>query len=488
MTRRWTTVLAVGATASASLVVALHGCSREDSVEHTTSPLPDAGDVRPETAGDASVYPDRYDAAPDTDADAGDAGCQPYFVPNDVPDGWEEYTDWSCNCRFYVPGSSEVMPPAIEWEPCPEPAPQQVDCRQMRPFWAQQTSSVVGPYPQFNDHADLGPMLMFMRTNFLPEVAAPKGLMTVVAQVDGKAVNGFFQRHGVNDGCDTTIKSLNDGVFTFSVYGAQSNVNEQVPYGGIGGRVGERPRVLRRLDDPGAASLFGSDRWLVEWFNSSMRVMDWDASTPETIYPTADTEVVLPATQVMYLSEELFFEANSGGQTGVFSWDADHGTRPLLRWYDDPDHGAGGLGSDGISMVWGEGRTHVPLGGYAYEQVDIMAAPHTTDPAEAASTARRLRGSQTKNVGLRGEEFRVGCGLAARATSNPCQLSVVRIEDGAAWFVPCAEPVQDWRWISVLGVTCDEVFVHVSEQPNGNWTGNIARVRLDSLGEPEPAD
>ncbi|MFW5738827.1 MAG: hypothetical protein ACOC1F_00530 [Myxococcota bacterium] len=484
---RWTTVLWAGGVTAASVLIGLHGCGNDDTVGPGSGPGPDASDGRADGEADVYRYPDRYDAG--SDADAVDAGCVPYTVPADVPKGWEEYTDWSCNCRFYVPGSPEVMPPAIEWEPCPEAAPQQVDCRHMKPFWAQGTSAVTGVFSEFSDHPHLGPLLMFTRANFLPEVASPKGRMTVIAQVDGKALNGFFQRHSLHDGCHTKIKSLNEDVFTFSVIGAKWNVNEQVPYGGIGGKVGERPRVLRRLDDPGAASLFGSNRWLVEWFNSTMRVMDWDAAAPETIYPTPDTESNLPAVQVMHLGDDLFFEVNAGGQTGVFSWDATHGTRPLLRWHDDPDRGAGGLGTDGVSLVWGEGRTHLPpTGGYAFEQVDIMTAPYTTDPAELAVTARRLRSSQNSNVGLRGEEFRVGCGLAARATAAPCQLSVVRIDDGAAWFVPCAEPQQAWAWARVLGVTCEEVFVAVSERPNGNGTPNIARVRLDSLGEPVPAD
>ena len=80
----------------------------------------------------------------------------------------------------------------------------------------------------------------------------------------------------------------------------------------------------------------------------------------------------------------------------------------------------------------------------------------------------------------------VGCGLAAQASRNPCVLTILRIDDGLAWYVPCTESGNDWTWLRALGITCDEVFVVTSYSEKQRTT--IARVRIDSLGEPVPPD
>src|SRR5438477_2165758 len=48
----------------------------------------------------------------------GASPCSPQTLPDAVPKGWVEYTDWSCQCRFYMPGSVDVMPKPPQWEPC----------------------------------------------------------------------------------------------------------------------------------------------------------------------------------------------------------------------------------------------------------------------------------------------------------------------------------------------------------------------------------
>lgn len=482
MKQAWKMAVLVLLAAMTTAILAVYGCSGEGE-EPSSTPSDDAGDAGRDAY---DGWPDARDAAdgmaiPDGDADA---GCIPYPVPIDVPKGWVEFTDWSCDCRFYVPGEG-VMPDPIAWEPCPEPAPQNIDCRYMTPFWAQRTSWVMSTYLAYSNHPTLGPVLAFTRTNFRPEIASPTGLMTVIAQADGEVLNGFFQRHGVNDGCYHRVSSVNGDVFTLSVSGAFAHVWDQSMTGGVGGSLRGRPRVVRKHTDYAARSVYASDAWLVEWKGGSMTVMDWDASSPERIYPTEATAPSLPAMKTHYVANEVFFTVNADGNVGVMSWDPDAGVRPLLRWYDDPSRGAGDFGTDGVDMVWVEGDGKPPGGWYhEFENKQIRAAPFTTDPVVAQGQGRRLRSlPKEQAVTDPNEAFVVGCGLAAHTSRVPCRMTVIRLSDGYAWFVPCAEPLQDWYWHQTLGITCEEVFVLAGHQKEA-FTPTIARVRLDSLGEP----
>src|SRR5687767_409107 len=64
----------------------------------------------------------------------GSSGCPPGINPLGLPEGWVEYNDWSCECRFYLPASKEVLPPPIEWQPCVD-APNGIVCARVVRNW-----------------------------------------------------------------------------------------------------------------------------------------------------------------------------------------------------------------------------------------------------------------------------------------------------------------------------------------------------------------
>ena len=76
-------------------------------------------------------------------------GCSILPYPPEVPDGWIEWTDWSCDCRLYIPGSKAAMPAAVEWEPCP-PAFGDVDCRRMKPWTTAKVATAVRAWADKN--------------------------------------------------------------------------------------------------------------------------------------------------------------------------------------------------------------------------------------------------------------------------------------------------------------------------------------------------
>lgn len=119
--------------------------------------------------------------------------------------------------------------------------------------------------------------------------------------------------------------------------------------------------------------------------------------------------------------------------------------------------------------------------------VRCMTAPYTTDPARLQQSARPLRPElkSDANIGHHSQAWYVGCGYAARATLRRV-VSVVRLSDGAMWFIP--RSTEPWfGWTKVLGLTCDPIHVLGGVQgfPEGSV---IVRFRLSTLGEPLASD
>ena len=73
--------------------------------------------------------------------------CKPEPLPAGVPAGWIEYGNWSCSCRFYVPGSRDALPKPLVWQTCPD-ASLGYSCKYLA---SADTSGVysIGVYPSF---------------------------------------------------------------------------------------------------------------------------------------------------------------------------------------------------------------------------------------------------------------------------------------------------------------------------------------------------
>ena len=479
--------------AAAALVLA-HGCG---SPEATVAGA-DAGS----DAADADADGPKLDAGADVDSSPSESGpeaCAPRPFPPDVPAGWLEYTDWACDCPFYIPGDPSTLPAPIEWEPCPSTAPLGMACRHMRPFWSSSGFWYTDARScRFSIDETRGtPMLAFTRSRFAEEHSSHGDYSVIVADVDGPVHVAIYQRHSVNEGCYLSLESLNGRHYSMSALGGHQDVpHDYTLQGTMGGEIDElRPGVLIRhenVPNGRAYSGFVSRDHIVEWSGGLLTLIGWDGTSSEQIYPTEAIPEYLPAMKIFHLGTDLIFGVNEGGQTGIMSWDKDHGTQPLRRWYNDPTRGAGNLGTDGKTMVWleGNGRSDASPGSYLFDSADVMTAPYTTDPDQLEANTKRLRSSPRPVVGSSGEEFAIGCGYSARNVDGACQLEVIRLADGYAWSLPCAKEGTTWRWswTRALGVTCDEVFASAYFDDGTRKSGTIARIRLDSLGEPSPPD
>lgn len=112
-----------------------------------------------------------------------------------------------------------------------------------------------------------------------------------------------------------------------------------------------------------------------------------------------------------------------------------------------------------------------------------MTSPFTTDPAALAP--RRVRRDPSIAYASGMSAYQVGCGHAATAGANDVHL--VRLADGRAWDLLHTQQV--WHGSSVVGLTCDELFVVASIWVDGVvQDATIQRIRLDALGEGSPAD
>ncbi len=184
----------------------------------------------------------------------------------------------------------------------------------------------------------------------------------------------------------------------------------------------------------------------------------------------------------------MFSRVSSGARCGVMSWNVEHGSRPLLRWYGDTTHGAGNFGADGTDMVWTY-STGAKACNTDPPNPEVWTAPYTTDPAVVSSSAHRLRADVR---GMSPNPYAVGFGYAMRPIDfgdPPTNaLFVVRLSDGVGWPIPGTPDGTRLSWTTALGFTQTELFVAANMQNNGIVAQTIVRIRLDSLGPGVPAD
>jgi hypothetical protein len=414
--------------------------------------------------------------------------CQAWPNPPGIPAGWEEYTDWSCDCRLYVPASAAALPAPIAWEPCGG-TPGAIDCRQMVVDWPYLGSGAIALNNFFDWKPGAPPVLAFRR---IAQKAPYPYVMDVVAEVDGPAINGVIQQlvpggDTADPGCWTRLDSMAEGKWVVAVHGHNAALAaSKSPYKGVlGGSVGQlHPPMLGRWSDD------KSHEWRVgaDWIghgtmpDDAFEVAPWPWSgqsvTPVSS-PVQDPEH-LPIGDFRFHQGALFWESSSQYEDGINVWTPVAGARPFIRWLNDYTHVAGSFGTDGVDMVWSEGRkqsaSDPKFAG------TIMTAPFTTDPQGVQP--RRLR-SFTEQIGA--HTFAVGCGYAVNIWYN--DAIVVRLSDGVSWMLPSTLGVPftspaNTTYEDPIGITCDEVFIF------GEYGGvrNIVRIRLDSLGPGTPPD
>lgn len=396
-----------------------------------------------------------------------------------MPAGWEEYADWSCDCRFYVPASTDALPPPIVWEPCPE-SPGGIQCRQMHVDWPYLSDTPVAFYNFLDWKPGQPPVIAFRR---IVTAAAQPHTIDMVAEVDGPVRNAFRWQKvpgqpSPNPGCFPGIHSMSEGMWVLGVRGHDANGanSESQHKGAIGGPIEKlHPPVVAHIVDDYAYTWSAGAKW-VGYGNApelKAEIMPWSGQPVTFLSSSAVDPDHLNLVNLLIRGDAAFWEAGSLQLGGINVWTPDKGSRPFIRWVGDYTKKTGGFGTDGVDMVWTMGEKQAPSD--AKFTGSVMTAPFVTDPEQVKS--RRLR-SFTSNIA--NEAWSVGCGYAARGWSANDTL-VVRLSDGVSWVV---QNSGNMIFADPFGITCDEVFI--LGRYGDAW--NIARVRLDSLGPGIPPD
>jgi hypothetical protein len=276
--------------------------------------------------------------------------------------------------------------------------------------------------------------------------------MHLVADVDGPVRNAIVRlvRPGEDPqdpGCFLGSMALGGGKYVVRVGGHDSAGRRwtSMHEGALGGDVGDpHPRVLFHSTDGRHFGWAASARWLVRLGERSrLAVRDWDdaATWIDVKMPEASA---LGGARPFVTGATVFFTVMHDKQVGLRLWDAAHGSRRLLEETGATVRAAGDLGTDAIDLVWTQVNGTPPVR-------DLMTAAFTTDPG--ALHPRRVR--DDPGVGMHGDPWVVGCGLAAHASAGG-GIVVVRLSDGRARSLP--PHTAAFTLGAPIGLTCAEVF------------------------------
>lgn len=407
----------------------------------------------------------------------GTAGCPGPEPQYDGPPDWERFTGY-CTCPIWVPGQKGKLPEPVEWEPCPSPGPVNSTCKRMKTPWTKTTALSISIFPSFwFDAKQSRAFLLFSRTYLNDKLGTA---YVVVADADGPIRNAFFLQ---SVGCGFDVQSIHGGRYALWTGPTTLPGPGQVE-GVLAGEIGKSPDTV--LESPVSAGAFAtwrvSSTWLVRW-RGGLTGRLWGSSDVVTIQSPGQDPEGEPPQSVRAVGDAVFWEVGGLKKHGVVGWTSASGQENLIRWLGDYTQGAGNFNTDGTDMVWTYGEGKGP-NDETYPKRSIMTAPFTTDPAVRAASQKRLRSDPAQ---LDVFPYGVGCGRAARSyyTADSTELLVVRLSDGVSWIVKAPPTSSGVQFMSVLGVTCEDVFVKVQFPDEANA---IVRIRLDSLGVGIPPD
>lgn len=454
------------------LVRCAGGCGKSND----TAPKADAGTDA--TTPDASECDGSGCTAGGDASDAGADGppCVPPPKPSIVPDGWEAYTDFSCEQPFYVPSSEQYLPEPIQWETCPLSAGLASGCKWMNVTWPGTASLLRNGFAE-----NQGTRCISFARIVLPNDGQGH-VYAIVAGLDGTVQNAILDPRMPQDGTLLGMEDLAEGLYAITVRGgdgSKTNAFKSQRKGVLVGAVGElRPRLFQLEVTPSVYSWRISSKLLARAEAPAQRITAFPLDGSESFElasKSLDPDKLAPD-QPTLLGDIAIFGVGNLMQQGIMAYDPMQKTHPLIRWYGDTKQGAYNVGTDGKDLVWTYGEDH-PAGEGTYPTRSIWTSPFTTDPKQIQG--RRLRSDPQTAFDV---NFVVGCGYAAHVLHKDDGLLVVRLSDGVSWILP--NYPDGLAWHDAIGVTCEEVFatVDVLPGPGKDVVYSIARARLDSLG------
>ena len=434
-----------------------------------------------------AVGVDGLDAAPDTSArprrDSGSTGVLDPPPLNGGPEGWELFTDYDPACGIYYPTDAKYLPEPIRWEPCSGflndhglPGPDGMDCRMIA---------------LDRDGGEPDRLSLIMRAEVLEGkvrllIGRDNGsrLYRMVADIDGPVRHALLAT-----GCGMGGFKMRGGNVMYRMYDTEATSSRSG--GAIGGPVDNlRPRAylpkghlpstrFSQVYDVGA-------HYFIEAIGGNDTVYSIESGLPigKIVRSPEDAGMVYGDYRIS--GDDAFWVGDNGARTAIKVWNPSEGLKTLVGWPGDNTRAAGGIGIDGVDMVWVEA---VGRNGASFARYDVWTAKYTTSADVVEATKRRLF---TNNLNSTLEYFVVGCGYAAvktnpiRAWGQSIGFLVIRLSDGMSWAVEAEslEQRNDVKLGRPLAITCDEVVVEA-------WRKNdpqVARIRLDSLGPGTPAE
>ena len=372
-----------------------------------------------------------------------------------------------------MPLTTAALPPPIEWEPCGPDSGFASGCRRMKVDWPFVTvGRPFGTTPAVDVDANGNAVLDIVRFS-------DAWIMRVVAEADGKVLNAMVDPREfsvVKQGCSfaqAVIRAAGQGYDIFQVAKGELGTSPHAAAGGPHGAL--HPQVLHVWPEAGDHDFSAAGQVWASVTTGEIGAAKW--GEPWQVIATS-AQVGLEIHQPRPWNDFVPFDASNGVVAGIVAWTPANGTYDFITFQGDTSQGAMSLGTDGVDMVWFQGAGKGSGFLEPYPDRSVMVSPYTTDPAMLVP--KRLRSYPSPNYPL--TNWIVGCGYAA-INPEDNHVLIVRLSDGWSWELSAPEPVKDYWFTTVYGLTCDEVFLRC-----GPVEMNIARVKLDALGPGMPPD
>lgn len=228
-----------------------------------------------------------------------------------------------------------------------------------------------------------------------------------------------------------------------------------------------------------------------------------EATIPGRIFSLATSELVATITLApedqglrysgyRFQEDTLYWVAATAQRSAVKVWTTEQGIFTLLDHENDPTRGVAGFATDGVDMVWMEGRGRTNFNSLVFDVYEHWTAKYSLVKATVNATKRRLRSEPRASMG---DPYAVGCGYAAVPLLAPTPTEwgqtgfrLIRLLDGRSWPIldGSAEQARELHYSIPLGVSCDHVYLQAWS--NSSSTSEVIRIRIDSLGEGVAAD
>lgn len=408
-------------------------------------------------------------------------------VPDTVPKGWRLLTEYDTSCGLYVPSTAEHLPAPIRWEPCANSTldagisgPPGMSCQQAASDWQPNPSKLSQVFLAATT-LPTGKVIVIQR-----RILGPDTFMDVIADIDGP-VHAAILSTGP---CFLSDAGLNSTGYLFQVKPWNRD-------SGLGGGVlaGDlqtfHPRVVLPVgyapqSGPYTPTFIAGATTFVEQLGGpdSLRSL----STGARLRPIDMPETGLRASHYQFLSDTLFFRANSSQHSIIAALPPNSSTRTIIGNHADKNLFNAAFSTDGIDMVWVQARRETNTASFEIASATLWTAKYVLNASTAENNKRQLRPLQAQMWDSRRV---VGCGYDAGRAHGHLQpwaqfgFTVTRLRDGQTWTVlsNSEEQTASFRLAQPLLITCSEILV---EAFRGSY-GFMTRIRLDSLtADPAP--